>query len=39
MTLYELNKATALSRRNLNIGDLSEALEEGTQLIFRNIPG
>jgi hypothetical protein len=37
VTLDELDKATALPRRNLDVGDLAEALEEGAQLIFRNV--
>jgi hypothetical protein len=37
MTMDKLDKATALARRNLDIGDLSEALEERTKFIFRDV--
>ena len=38
MSLHELDKATALSRWNLDVGDLAEALEERAQLIFSDVP-
>ena len=37
MTLDKLNKAAALSRWDLDVGDFTEALEEGTKLIFGHI--
>jgi len=37
MTLDELDEATALPGGDLDVGDLAKALEEGTQLIFRNV--
>jgi len=37
--LDKLNEATALSGRNLDVGDFSEALEERTELIFGNVTG
>lgn len=33
----ELDKATALSRRDLDVGDLAEALEEGAKLILSHV--
>lgn len=33
----ELDKATALSRRDLDVGDLAEALEEGAELILGHV--
>jgi hypothetical protein len=37
VTLDELNKATALSGRDLDIGDFAEALEERTELILGDV--
>lgn len=37
VTLDELDKTTALSRRNLDIGDLAESLEERTELILGDV--
>jgi hypothetical protein len=37
MTVDELNEATALSRRNLHVCDLSESLEEGAKLVLGDI--
>ena len=34
MTLHELHETTAFSRGDLDVGDLSEALEEGAQLVL-----
>lgn len=39
MAVDKLNKATALSGRNLHIGDLAESLEEGTKFILRDVAG
>jgi hypothetical protein len=33
----KLDKATALARGDLDVGDLAESLEEGTQLILRHV--
>ena len=38
MTVDELDEAAALARRNLDVGDLPEALEKGTELILGNVP-
>jgi hypothetical protein len=35
--MHELNKATALSRGNLDVGDFSESLEEGAELILGHV--
>ena len=37
MALNELNETAALSRRNLDVGDLTEALEERTELVLGDI--
>lgn len=37
MTMDELNKAAALARGDLNVGDLAEALEERTKFIFGDV--
>ena len=39
MALDELNEAAALSGWDLNVGNLAEALEEGTELILGNVSG
>ena len=39
VALDELNETTPLSRWDLDIGDLSKALEEGAELIFGYIAG
>jgi hypothetical protein len=38
VTLDELDEAAAFSGGDLDVGDFAEALEEGAQLIFRNVP-
>lgn len=37
VTLHKLDEAAALAGRDLDVGDLSEALEERTKLILRDI--
>lgn len=37
VSLNELDEAATLSRRNLDIGDLAEALEEGSELVLGNV--
>jgi hypothetical protein len=37
VTLDELDKTTALSGRDLDVGDLAKALEEGTKLILSDV--
>ena len=37
MPVHELDEATALARGNLDIGDLTEALEEGSELVLGHI--
>lgn len=37
VALNELNETTALSRRDLDVGDLAESLEEGTQLVLGDV--
>jgi hypothetical protein len=37
VTLDELDESAAFSRGDLDVGDFAEALEEGTQLILRDI--
>ena len=37
MTLHELHETTSLSRGDLDVGDLSEALEEGSQLVLGHV--
>ena len=37
MTLYELDKATTLSRWDLDVSDLTEALEERTKLVLGDV--
>lgn len=37
VALNELNETTALSRRNLDVGDLAESLEERAQLILGDV--
>jgi hypothetical protein len=37
VTLDELDEATALSGRDLDVGDLAKALEEGTKLILSDV--
>lgn len=39
MSLHELNETAALSRRNLDVGDLAKALEEGAELVLGDIAG
>lgn len=39
MAVDKLNETAALARRNLDVGDLAKALEEGTQLILGNVAG
>jgi hypothetical protein len=39
VALDELNKTATLSGRNLDVGNLSETLEEGTQLILCDVTG
>lgn len=39
MTLDELNETAALSGWDLNVGDLAEALEEGTEFILSDVAG
>lgn len=39
MALDELNEATALARRDLDVGDFAESLEERTELILGDIAG
>ena len=39
VALNELDETTALSRRNLDVGDFTKALEEGTELILRDVAG
>lgn len=34
MALHELHKATAFSGRDLDVGDFTKALKEGTKLVF-----
>ena len=38
MAVDELDKAAALARRNLDVGDLPEALEKRTEFILGNVP-
>ena len=38
VTLHELNEAAALPRRYLDVSDLAEPLEEGTELVFGHVP-
>lgn len=38
VTLDELNKSATLPRRNLDVGNLSKALEKGAELILSDIP-
>ena len=37
MTLHELHEAATLSRRDLDVGDLAEALEERTELVLSDV--
>jgi hypothetical protein len=37
MAVHELHEATALARGDLDVGDLSEALEEGSELILGDV--
>lgn len=37
VALNELNETAALSRRNLDVGDLTKALEEGTELVLGDV--
>jgi hypothetical protein len=37
VTLYELHESASLAWWNLHIRDLTEALEEGSELVFRNV--
>jgi hypothetical protein len=37
MAVDELDKAAALARRNLDVGDLSEALEERAELVLGDV--
>ncbi len=37
MAVDKLDKATALARRNLDVGDFTESLEEGAQLVFGDV--
>ena len=37
VTLHELNKSAAFSGRDLNVGNFSKALKEGTKLVFGDI--
>jgi len=37
MSLHKLNETAPLAWRNLNVGNLAETLEEGTQFIFSDI--
>lgn len=37
MAVDKLDETAALARRNLDVGDLSEALEEGTELILGDV--
>jgi len=37
VAMNELDEAAALARRDLDIGDVSKALEEGAKLVFRDI--
>ena len=39
MTLHKLHETTAFSRGDLDVGDLAEALEEGSQLVLRHVSG
>ncbi len=39
MALHELDKAATLPRWNLDVGDLTESLEERTKLVLSNISG
>lgn len=39
MTLNELDEATSLAWRNLDVSNLAEALEEGAELVFGNVAG
>ena len=39
MALNELDKATSLAWRNLDVSNLAEALEEGAELVFGNVAG
>jgi hypothetical protein len=39
VALNELDEAAALSGRDLDIGDLAEALEEGTELVLGDVAG
>ena len=39
MALDELNEATALARRDLDVGDFTESLEERAELIFSDVAG
>lgn len=39
MTLDELNKTAALSRRNFDVGDFAKALEERTKFVLSDVSG
>jgi hypothetical protein len=39
MTLDELDETTALARRDLDVGDFTEALEERTELVLSDVAG
>lgn len=39
MSLDELDETTALSWRDLDVGDFAESLEEGTQFVLRDVTG
>jgi len=37
MAMHELDEAAALARRDLDVGDLAEALEEGAELVLSHV--
>ena len=39
MSLDKLDETASFSRRNLDVGDLAETLEEGTELVLSHISG